>query len=130
VSKASRCNCCLGQNAFWQRIEVICVFADYRINHQPITGQAFIDDPARQRRTLDSLLFAAFTGSLLAFGHQHEVFGPFDIQLLRSLVADHARFFATLAADALVGCAGDDLFDPRQINWQLLATGMDVCALA
>ena len=77
-----------------------------------------------QRRTLDSFLFAPFTGSLLAFGHPHEVFGRLDIQLFSTLVADHARFFATLVADALIGRASDHLFDPRQIRRQLLATGM------
>jgi hypothetical protein len=62
--------------------------------------------------------------SLLAFGHSHKVFGRLNIKLFRSLVADHRRFFAALAADALIGCAGDDLFDPRQLRRQLLPTGM------
>ena len=29
---------------------VIRVFAYYRVDHHPITGQAFVDDPDRQRR--------------------------------------------------------------------------------
>jgi hypothetical protein len=88
---------------------VICVLAHYRVDHQPITGQAFVNDPGRQRRTLHSLFFAPFTDSLLAFGHLYKVFGRLDIELFRSLVADDDSFFAALAADALIGCAGDDL---------------------
>jgi len=36
----------------------------------------------------------------------------------------HRRFFAALAADASIGCAGDDLFDPGKVRRQLLPTGM------
>ena len=36
-----------------------------------------------------------------------------NVKLLRSLVADHSGLFATLAADALCGCASNDLFGPR-----------------
>ena len=43
---------------------VIGIFADHRIDHHPITGQAFVDDPGRQRRALNSLFFASFTGTL------------------------------------------------------------------
>ena len=34
---------------------VIRIFAHYGIDHHPITGQAFIDDPGWQRRRLYSL---------------------------------------------------------------------------
>ena len=67
--------------------------------------------------------FEPFTGSLLAFDQPREVFGPLDIKLFRSLVAKERGLFATAATDALIGCTGDDLFDPGQIRRQLLATG-------
>ena len=47
-----------------------------------------------------------------------------DIELLRSLVADHSCLFATVATDALFRCASYDLFYPRQIRWQFLAARM------
>jgi len=83
---------------------MVRVFAYYRVDHHPITGQAFIDDPGWQRRRLHSLFFARFTRSFLALGHSHKVLSRLDVKLLRSLVADHSRLFATLAADALLGC--------------------------
>jgi hypothetical protein len=36
---------------------VICLLAHHRVDHQPITGQAFVDDAGRQRRTQHSLLW-------------------------------------------------------------------------
>jgi hypothetical protein len=103
---------------------VIRVFAHYGVDHHPITGQAFVDDPGWQRRGLHSLLLTIFTGSLFAFGHPHKVFSRLDVKLLRSLVADHSGLFATLAADALFGCASNDLFGPRQLRRQLLPARM------
>jgi hypothetical protein len=78
----------------------------------------------RQWRALHSLLFTIFTGSLLAFGHPHEVFSRFDIELLSGLVADAISLFATLAADALFRCTSNDLFYPGQIRWQFLPARM------
>jgi hypothetical protein len=103
---------------------VVCIFAYYGVDYYPITGQAFVDDSRWQRRTLDSLLLTIFTGSLFAFGHPHKVFSRLKVKLLRSLVADHSGLFATLAADALCGCASNDLFGPRQLGWQLLPARM------
>ena len=91
---------------------MVSVFAYHRVDHRPITGQAFVDDPGWQRRGLYSLFFARLTGAFLAFGHPDKVFSRLDIELFRTLVADEHGLFATLAADALIGCAADDLFDP------------------
>jgi hypothetical protein len=103
---------------------IICVLAHHRVDHQPITGQALINDPGRQRRTQHALLFAPFTDSLLALGYPYKVFCGFDINLFRTFVADDNSFFAALTAVALIGCEGDDLFDSWQLRRQLLPTGM------
>src|ERR1700747_1715707 len=97
---------------------MVCIFTYHRIDHHPIAGQTFLYNPQRQWRTLDSLLFTGFTGSLLPLSPPHEVFSRFDIELLSSLVADDGRLLATLAADALLRAAGNDLFCPRQLRWQ------------
>jgi len=55
------------------------------------------------------------------------VFSRLDVKLLRTLVANHSGLFATFAADALFGCASNDLFGPRQLGWQLLPTRMLAC---
>ena len=103
---------------------MVGIFAHYRINHHPITGQPFFDDPHRQRRTLHPLFFAGFAGTLLAFGDPHKVLCRFNVKLLCALVADHHRFLATFTGDTLLRATGNDLFDPRQLGWQLLAPGM------
>jgi hypothetical protein len=103
---------------------VVREFAYYRADHYPITGQAFVDDPGWQRRRLYSLFFARFTGAFLALGHSHKVFSRLDVKLFGSLVADDDSFFAALAAVALIGCAGDHLFDSWQFCWQLLPARM------
>src|ERR1700687_1610112 len=105
---------------------MVSIFADHRIDYHPITGQTFLDNPWRQRCTLDSLLFTSFAGTLLAFGHPHEVFSRFDIELLSSLVADQCSLFATLAADALLRGTSNDLFSPGQIVRQFLPARMFV----
>jgi len=96
---------------------MVSVFAYHRVNHHSITGQAFVDDPSWQRRGLYSLFFASFTGPFLTFGHPDKVFSRLDIELFRTLVADHSGLLATLAADALLRRASNDLFGPRQIRW-------------
>jgi len=50
--------------------------------------------------------------TLLVLGHSRKVFSRLDVKLLRALIADHRGLFATLAADALLGCARDELFYP------------------
>src|SRR5271166_5040815 len=103
------------------------VFADHRVDNNSIAGQTFINDPRRQRRTLDSLFFAGFAGALFTFDHPHKVLRRLDIELLRSFVADDDSFFATLTADTLSGTAGNDLFFSGQLGWQLLPAGMFAC---
>jgi hypothetical protein len=53
---------------------MVGIFADDRVNDDSIAGQAFIDDPRRQGRTLHSLFFASFAGALLTFGHPPKYF--------------------------------------------------------
>jgi hypothetical protein len=103
---------------------VIGIFAYYRIDYHSIASQTFLDDPCWQRCTLDSLLFTALTGSLFPLAYPHEVFGRFDIELLTLLVTDDSRLSATVAADTLFRPTGNDLFDPRQLRWQLLPARM------
>jgi hypothetical protein len=103
---------------------MVSVFADHSVNHHSITGQTFVDDPGWQRRGLDSLFFASFTGPFLAFGHPDKVFSRLDIELFGTLLADHSGLVATLAADTLFRCADNDLFGPRQLRWQFLSTRM------
>jgi hypothetical protein len=79
-------------------------------------AKLFIDDPGRQGRTLDSLLFACFGGAFFTFDHPHKVLSRLDIELLRSFVADDDRFFTALTADALIGSAGNDLLFPGQLG--------------
>jgi len=43
---------------------VVGIFADYRIDDHPITGQTFLDDPNRQRRAFNALFFTGFAGTL------------------------------------------------------------------
>jgi hypothetical protein len=68
---------------------VIGIFADHRIDNDPITGQGFLNDPNRRRRALNALFFTVFAGTLFALSHHHEVFGRFHIELLALLVTDH-----------------------------------------
>ena len=103
---------------------MVSVFADHCVDDHPIAGQTFLDNPWRQRRGLDSLLFTSFTGSFLAFGHPHEVFRRFDIELLGRLVTDLNGLLATVAADALFRGASNDLFDSGQIRRQFLPARM------
>ena len=103
---------------------MVCVFAYYRVDHYPITGQAFVDDPGWQRRRLYPLFFARFTGTFLALGHSYKVFSGLDVKLLGSLIADDDSIFAALTAVALIGGAGHHLFNSWQLCWQLLPARM------
>jgi len=46
--------------------------------------------------------------------------GRLDIELFRTLVADAISLFATLAADALFGCASNDLHPSQSLPIQCL----------
>ena len=103
---------------------MVGIFADHRIDNHPITGQAFLNDPNRHRRAVNALFFTVFAGTLFAHRHDHEVFGRFHIELLALLVTDHPVFFTAVAAHTLLRGAGHNLFDARQVRWQLLTARM------
>jgi hypothetical protein len=86
---------------------VIGIFADDRIDNDPITGQAFLNDPNRRRRAFNALFFTVFAGTLFALGHHHEVFVRLHIKLLALLVTDHTVFFPALAAETLLWGTGN-----------------------
>ena len=73
--------------------------------------------------------FASLAGSLFALGHLHEVFGWFDIEYFTGFVSDDLLFFTADPANALLGCAWDDLFDPLQMRGQLLTPRGASCAV-
>jgi hypothetical protein len=51
---------------------MVGILSHDRINNDPITSQAFIDDPRRQRRTLNSVFFRSFAGAFLALGYPYK----------------------------------------------------------
>jgi len=59
---------------------MIGILADHRINSDPITGQALVDDPRRQRRTLAPLFLIPLAGAFLAFNHPHKIFGRLNMR--------------------------------------------------
>src|ERR1700682_4280867 len=103
---------------------MIGIFADYRIDYDPITGQTFLNDPNRRRRALNALFFTGFAGTLFALGHHHEIFSRLHVELLALLVTDHTVFFTAVSAHTLFRSAGNDLFDARQVSRQLLTARM------
>src|SRR5260370_39415100 len=86
------------------------VLVDDRINHHSVTAKTFLDDPILERCATDPAFFASLAGSLFALGHLHEVFGRFDIEYFTGFVSDDLLFFTANPANALFGCARDDLF--------------------
>ena len=95
--------------------QVIAVFVDDRVDHYPIAGQTFLDNPWGQRRALDPQFFATTAGALFPLGHQNEVFCRFDIQLLAGLIANEFLLFSALGTDGLFWRTGDNLFHPWQV---------------
>jgi len=95
-----------------RQLALITVFVHDRVDDEPVTDQAFGDDARRNHCGFNTLFFATTAGAPLSLGHQHEVFGRFDVQLLAGLVANQILVFSALGADALFWRAGDDLFDP------------------
>src|SRR4029077_16235803 len=104
------------------------VLVNDRINHHSVTSKTFLDDGIRQRCPTDPAFFASLAGSLFALGHLHEVFGRFDIEYFTGFVTDDLFLFTANPANALLGCAWDDLFHSLQMRGQLL-TSRNVCAL-
>src|SRR6516162_3028160 len=103
------------------------VLVDDCVDHHPVTSEALLDDALRKRCATDSAFFASLASSLFALGHLDEVFGWFDIEYFTGLVSDELFLLTANPANALLGCAWDDLFDSLQMLRQLLASGM--CAL-
>src|SRR4029077_19157878 len=104
------------------------VLVDDCVDHHPGTSKALLDDASRKRRTTDPTFFASLAGSLFALGHLDEVFGRFDIEYFSGFVTDDLFLFTANPANALLGCAWDDLFHSLQMRGQLL-TSRNVCAL-
>jgi hypothetical protein len=46
----------------------LLIFADDRIDHDPIASQTFLNDPGRHRRAFNALFFTGFAGTLFALG--------------------------------------------------------------
>ncbi len=61
---------------------------------------------------------------VFALDHANEVHRGLNAQYFGLFVADQAGLGAALAAPALLGCAGDDLFNTLQVCGQLLAAWM------
>ena len=59
-----------------------------------------------------------------SLGHLHEVFGRFDIEYFAGFVSDDLFLLTADPANALLGGAGDDLFDSLQVRGQLLTSRM------
>src|SRR6059058_5681012 len=87
-------------------------------------AKPFRDAARRQRRAANALFFTGLAGALFALGHHHEVLGRLNLQVLALLIADDGGWLATLAANALLGRAGDEPFHPGQLGRQGLAARM------
>src|ERR1700730_17302193 len=103
---------------------MVAVFAHDCVNDHLVTDQAFLNDTRRSRGGPDSLFFATFAGTLFSLGHQHEVFGRFNIELLAGLVTYQIFVPSALGADTLLWRAGDDFFHSRQVCRQFLTPRM------
>ena len=101
--------------ALTKQRQVNAVFVDDRVDDHPVTSHAFGDNAGRGWRSLCPQFFATTAGPLLPLGHQHEVFGRFDIQLLAALIANEFLLFSALGTDALFWSTGDNLFHPWQV---------------
>src|ERR1700720_3298455 len=100
------------------------VLVDDRIDHHSVTSKTFLDDAILKRCATDPAFFASLAGSLFALGQLHEVFGRFDIEYFTGFVTDDLFLLTANAANALLGCASDNLFDPLQMRGQLLTSGV------
>jgi hypothetical protein len=70
------------------------------------------------------LLLTGGAGALFALGHHHKVLGRLNLQLLALFIAEEAGGLTALAADALLGRAGDHPFDAGQMGRQFLPARM------
>src|SRR6202162_3368519 len=100
------------------------VLVDDCVDHHPVTSEALLNDALWKRCATDSAFFASLASSLFALGHLHEVFGRFDIEYFAGFVTDDLFLLTANPANALLGGAGDDLFDSLQMRGQLLTSRM------
>src|SRR5258705_13078812 len=98
------------------------MLVDDGIDPQSVTSEAFLDDALREWCATGPAFFASLAGSLFALGHLDKVFGRFDIENFTRFVTDDLLFFTAIPANALLGCAWDDLFHSLQMRGQLLTT--------
>lgn len=83
-----------------------------------------LDDAWVQRRHGHALLLALPAGPRFALDDFNVVLGRLDVEHHAHVVADEVLLQAALAAQALLACAGDDLFRQRQIGGKRLPAGM------
>src|SRR3974377_1913516 len=100
------------------------VLADDCVDPHPVTSEALLDDALRKRCATDSAFFASLASSLFALDHLDEVLGRLDIEYFTGLLSDDLFLLTANPANALLGCAWDDLFDALQMGGQLLTSGM------
>ena len=100
------------------------VLVDDGVDHHSVTSETFLDDALRERCATDPAFFASLAGSLFALGHLDKVLGRFDVEYFTRFVTDDLLLFTANPANALLGCACDDLFDSLQMRGQLLTTRM------
>ena len=104
--------------------QAVGIFADDEFDDGLIGEDRFRRDARKHRGRGHALFFALGTGALLAQKHGHIVLGRLHGQHFSPLVADDLFLFAALATSALLGRARDDLVDPFQMRWKLVAAGM------
>ena len=103
---------------------MVTIFGDHRVDHHPVADQSFVDDPRRHRGGDRAGLLAVLAGALFALGHDHEVAGRFDVQLLADVVADDRGRLPAGWAGALLRSAAQHAFHAWQSGGQLLPSRM------
>src|ERR1039458_8848590 len=103
---------------------VIAILADDRVDDDPVTRQALLDDPWWQWCREHSEFLTPPAGSFLSFSDQHKILCRLRIKLGTLLVADHHGFFAATFAKALIRRARKNPLYARKIRRQLMAAWM------
>ena len=81
---------------------VIAILADDRVDDDPVTRQALLDDPWWQWCRDHSEFLTPPASPFLSFRDQHKILRRLHIQLGTLLVADHHGFFSAAFAYALI----------------------------
>lgn len=105
----------------WERVAIL---RDDCVDDDLIGDQRLIEDAISNRSDHDAMLLAPPTGPLLALDHAHEVGGGLDVEHFALFIADDGSLLAAAAAEALIGRAGDDLFDASKMLGQRLPARM------